>query len=74
MAQRRPQTDKSKAKRARSWAKNQEAKKVRIAEQESREKHNREVGTTGKQRDNALRKAHGSQYRSTKRLESELLS
>lgn len=47
---------KAKEKRQRSWTRNQEAKKLRVAEQEKREKHNRSVGSTGKQRDNAARK------------------
>lgn len=47
---------KAKEKRARSWAKNQEAKKARIAEQEKREKRNKELGTTAKQRANVARK------------------
>lgn len=48
---------KAKEKRARSWAKSQEKKKVRIAEQKKREEKNRELGTTGKQRANEARKA-----------------
>lgn len=48
---------KAKAKRERSWAKNAAAKLVRKREQEKREAYNREVGSTGKERDNALRKA-----------------
>lgn len=48
--------ERAKLKRARSWAKNQEAKKARIAEQERRERKNRELGTTAKQRANAARK------------------
>lgn len=48
--------EKAKAKRARSWNKNQEAKKQRIADQEARHAHNVKVGTTGKQRANAARK------------------
>jgi len=67
------QSEKTKLKRARSWAKNQEAKKERIADNEARHEHNLKVGSTGKQRDTALRKAHGAQYRITKRLEKELL-
>jgi hypothetical protein len=47
---------KKKEKRQRSWAKNQEAKKARIAEQQKREKRNKELGTTAKQRANAARK------------------
>ena len=50
------QSDKSKAKRARSWQKNQEAKKNRVAENELRHEHNVKVGSTGKQRANAARK------------------
>jgi hypothetical protein len=56
MAQRRPQTDKAKATRARSWQRNQEAKAIRIAENEKRHAHNVKVGSTGKQRANAQRK------------------
>ena len=41
---------KKKEKRARSWAKNQAAKVLRIASQKRREEHNREVSSTGKQR------------------------
>ena len=52
MAARRPATEKAKATRQRSWNKNQEAKQVRIAEQQKREEHNRKVGSTGKQRAN----------------------
>ena len=48
---------KAKEKRARSWAKNQEAKKARIAEQKKREESNRELGSTAKQRANEARKA-----------------
>ncbi len=47
---------KKKEKRQRSWAKNQEAKKLRIAEQEKREKRNRELGTNAKQRAAQARK------------------
>lgn len=47
---------KAKEKRARSWQKNQVAKKERIAEQEKRHAHNVQVGSTGKQRANAARK------------------
>jgi hypothetical protein len=43
---------KAAAKRARSWNKNQAAKKERVAEQEKRHAHNVEVGSTGKQRAN----------------------
>jgi hypothetical protein len=50
MAARRAATEKAKATRARSWAKNAAAKELRIAEQRERENHNREVGSTGKQR------------------------
>lgn len=67
MAQRRAATDKAKATRARSWAKNQAAKQERIAEQDSRQAHNHMVGSTGKQRDQELRKAHGTDYRARKR-------
>lgn len=56
MAQRRAATEKAKATRQRSWTKNQEAKKARIAEQEKREAKNRELGTTGKQRANLAAK------------------
>lgn len=48
--------EKAKAKRARSWAKNQEAKRQRIAEQEARHAHNLKVGSTGKQRANQAAK------------------
>ncbi len=41
---------KAKAKRERSWAKNQKAKEVRITEQKMREKHNSIMECTGKQR------------------------
>lgn len=41
---------KAKAKRERSWAKNQAVKKIRIAEQRKREERNQELGSTGKQR------------------------
>jgi hypothetical protein len=47
---------KKKEKRARSWAKNQEAKKERIAKQKAQEEKNRKLGTTGKQRANTARK------------------
>jgi hypothetical protein len=47
---------KKKEKRARSWAKNQEAKKERIAKQKAQEDKNRKLGTTGKQRANTARK------------------
>lgn len=50
------QSEKSKLKRARSWQKNQEAKKVRVAEQTRREERNRELGSTGKQRANLAAK------------------
>lgn len=43
---------KAKAKRERSWARNQAAKKIRIAEQGKREERNRELGSTGKERAN----------------------
>ena len=56
MATRKPQSEKSKAKRARSWSKNKEAKELRVAEQQEREENNRKLGTTGKQRANANRK------------------
>lgn len=47
---------KAKEKRARSWARNQEAKKARIKEQETRAARNRELGTTAKQRANQVAK------------------
>ena len=50
------QTEKSKIKRARSWQKNQEAKKERIADNALRHEHNVKVGSTGKQRANAAAK------------------
>jgi hypothetical protein len=56
MATRKPQSEKSKAKRQRSWQKNQVAKELRIAEQRRREERNRELGSTGKQRANLARK------------------
>ena len=56
MAQRRSATEKAKATRQRSWNKNQEAKQKRIADQTTREEHNRKVGTTGKQRANQAAK------------------
>jgi hypothetical protein len=43
-------------KRTRSFAKNQSAKQVRIADQKKREEYNRKVGSTGKQRANEPRK------------------
>ncbi len=43
---------KAKAKRVRSWEKNNSAKQDRKADQAAREAHNREVGSTGKQRAN----------------------
>ena len=49
--------EKAKAKRARSWAKNQAAKVIRIAENAARHAHNLKVGSTGKQRANAAAKA-----------------
>lgn len=49
-------TEKAKATRARSWAKNQEAKKARIADNEKRHEHNVSVGSTGKQRANQAAK------------------
>lgn len=49
--------EKKKAKRKASWERNQVAKKERIAEQDSRHAHNLKVGSTGKQRANAARKA-----------------
>lgn len=58
---------KKKEKHARSWAKNTAAKALRIASQRKREEHNREVGLTGKQRDNTIRMIWGSDYRSRKR-------
>lgn len=67
MAQRRAATEKAKAVRARSWAKNQQEKAERIKDNEKRAAHNREVGTTGKQRDNQMRKTYGSKYREAKR-------
>lgn len=48
---------KKKEKRKRSWEKNQEAKKLRIAEQQKREANNKKLGTTGKQRAVERRKA-----------------
>jgi hypothetical protein len=56
---------KAKEKRARSWTRNQEAKKLRIAEQKKREEHNKKVGSTGKQRANEAAKV-------AKRLDSAL--
>ena len=56
MALKRVGNEKAKAKRARSWAKNQEAKKERIAEQEVRHAYNVKVGSTGKQRANQAAK------------------
>ncbi len=47
---------KAKAKRERSFAKNKIAKEKRIKDQAAREAHNREVGSTGKQRNNTARK------------------
>lgn len=69
MAQRRPATEKAKATRARSWNKNQAAKAERLSVQLAQEAHNRKVGTTGKQRDNELRKALGTKYREGKRAQ-----
>jgi hypothetical protein len=57
---------KAKEKRARSWTRNQEAKKLRIAEQKKREEHNKKVGSTGKQRANEAAKV-------AKRLDNALL-
>ena len=47
---------KKKEKRKRSWDRNQIAKKLRIEEQQKREKRNRELGTTGKERATLARK------------------
>lgn len=63
------QSEKRKLARVRSWSANQAAKLVRKDAQASREAHNREVGSTGKQRDNELRKALGSKYRIGKRAQ-----
>lgn len=51
---------KRKAKRARSWEKNQAAKKLRIEEQSKREANNKKLGTTGKQRASALKNSADS--------------
>lgn len=51
-----PQTEKSKAKRARSWAKNQQAKTARVMIQEQRHRENVNRGYTGKQLDDATRR------------------
>lgn len=56
----RAMNEKAKLKRARSWQKNQVAKKARVAQQEKQEARNRELGSTGKQRANqAVKQARG---------------
>jgi uncharacterized protein YnzC (UPF0291/DUF896 family) len=57
----------SHARRARSYVRGQAKKTVRWGQQTKREMHNQSVGSTGKERDNALRKAFGESYRSVKR-------
>lgn len=56
MAQ-KTQTEKSKLTRARSWAKNQAAKKDRVAEQEANHKRNVELGSTARERYHVSNKA-----------------
>lgn len=63
----RATNDKLKLKRARSFNKNQQDKSMRKLRQDMREIANRQRGFTGKQLDNAARKAFGKDYRKYKR-------
>lgn len=58
---------KSHALRLRTYARNLPLKAARIQVQKDDQAYNREVGHTGKERDNALRKSFGSKYREIKR-------
>lgn len=58
---------KSHALRLRTYSRNLPIKAMNITEAKHRESYNARQGHTGKERDNALRKAFGTGYRSIKR-------